>query len=428
MRRAPTGCWHRRSRRAFPRPRRTGRGRPPPAPGTASTRATRAAEMPTTASASAVHPVGTSDTPSTEAPPHGGERAPVGQVDHQRHPWPVAVDRAQAGGEPGDAAGRVGAASSGSTTTIRSRSGAWRPDSSDSTPTSAALSTSSAAASAARSLRCCPARVPDSPSRPAGRAPGRRRSRSRAAARPGDRPRGASRGSTRWRGRLGTWPPSTSPDSSPSSRTMPSTMASTSTTNDTSWRPTRCARRGRSTCIPRRAAARSTCTWRSRSTPGAAVVRGRRHRAARGRGPARHLPLPPGVQLGAAAAAQGSRPADPGHRAGRHRRHGPAPRGVGHRLVPVGHRRPRAQPGHRVAHRGVAGQGVHGPGADVRRARHVPGGQPLPAGERRGWLGETSPDGSQGRSRRSPDPGQPASSPNRRIAGWPRSRAGRRRR
>ena len=51
------------------------------------------------------------------------------------------------------------------------------------------------------------------------------------------------------------WPPSTLPDMSPSSRTTPSTTASTSTTSATSWRPTPSARSGRSTSTPRRAAA-----------------------------------------------------------------------------------------------------------------------------------------------------------------------------
>ena len=50
-------------------------------------------------------------------------------------------------------------------------------------------------------------------------------------------------------------------------------------------------------------------------------------------------------------------------------------------------RRARAQPGHLLADRGVARPGVPRPGADVRRARHLPGGQPLPPAERRGLAG-----------------------------------------
>ncbi len=47
-------------------------------------------------------------------------------------------------------------------------------------------------------------------------------------------------------------------------------------------------------------------------------------------------------------------PAGPGHRAGRRGRRGAAGGGVGHRLVPVGHRRPRAQPPDRRQGRGLA--------------------------------------------------------------------------
>ena len=69
------------------------------------------------------------------------------------------------------------------------------------------------------------------------------------------------------------------------------------------------------------------------------------------------------LHLDAAAAARPARPAGAGHRAGRHRRHRAAGRGVGHRLVPVGHRRPRAQPADRRPRRGLAGPGVPGRGA-----------------------------------------------------------------
>ena len=68
-----------------------------------------------------------------------------------------------------------------------------------------------------------------------------------------------------------------------------------------------------------------------------------------------HFPL--AVHLVAAAAARRARPAAARHRAGRRRRGRPAARGVGHRLVPVGHRPLRAQPHHRRPRRGVAGRG-----------------------------------------------------------------------
>ena len=152
---------------------------------------------------------------------------------------------------------------------------------------------------------------------------------------------------------VGPWPPSTSPASSPTSRTTPPTTASTSTTSATSSRRTRCARRGRSTSTPRRRATGPLDLHLSLEVDPRQllafedVVR----RARRRRRPARRVPLPARVHVGAAAAPPRPRPARAGHRAGRRRRHRPAARGVGHRLVPVGHRRARAQPHHPRPHR-----------------------------------------------------------------------------
>ena len=71
-------------------------------------------------------------------------------------------------------------------------------------------------------------------------------------------------------------------------------------------------------------------------------LRGRGDRARRRERPRRRLPLPAQLHVGAAAAAARTRSARPGDRAGGRRRAGAAGRGVGHRLLPVGHRRPRA--------------------------------------------------------------------------------------
>ncbi len=122
---------------------------------------------------------------------------------------------------------------------------------------------------------------------------------------------------------------------------MRSSTASTCTTSAISSRATRCARRGRSTCTPKRdARAPSTCTSRSRSIRGCCSASRTRSSSSRDEDEppdAFHFPLsftwalpplPHGPDL-LVLATELAGIGGPDLRA----------RGVGHRLVPVGHRR-----------------------------------------------------------------------------------------
>ena len=345
------------ARRRCRRRPRTGRGRTRRGRGTASSRASRGG-MPDSATSdcrSSVRPDGAIGSPS-----HAGALAPdrvearaVGQVHDERGERAVGVDRAQAGGEPRDAAAGVRRAverveHDGDLAVGLVAPGLLRQHADAGVEQQLAPPTSSAA----RSLRYCPGRVPARPQ--SSRSP----SVAATAAATSSSSCSASASVHREDDRtVGPWPPSTSPASSPTSRTTPPTTASTSTTSGTSSRPTRCARPGRSTCTPRRRARdRSTCTSPSRSTPASCS-------------PSRtscrdldeddeppdefHFPLvftwglpplphaPDLLVLATELAGVGGTEL-------------PA-RGVGHRLVHVGHRRRRAHPHHPRPHPGVAG-------------------------------------------------------------------------
>ena len=171
-----------------------------------------------------------------------------------------------------------------------------------------------------------------------------------------------------------TWLYSTSPASSPISRTTPSSTASTCTTSATSSRAIRLRQTWEVDVHPEEGCEGPVDLYLSLEIDprvllgfeDAVIELDRRRRAVR------RLPLPAQLHVGAAAVAARTRPARARHRAGRRRGSRSAARSVGHRLVPVGHRRPGAIAADRRPPAGVAARHPAGRrGARATRSRRA---------------------------------------------------------